>query len=54
MSIDSFVKKITFQQLTERGVENIAQTVVEMASAENLEAHANAVKVRLEAIQNNK
>jgi histidinol dehydrogenase len=54
VSIDSFVKKITFQQLTERGVENIAQTVVEMASAENLEAHANAVKVRLEAIQNNK
>ena len=54
VSLDSFVKKITFQQLTERGLHNIAQTVVEMAEAESLAAHANAVKVRVASIQNNK
>ncbi len=54
VSIDSFVKKITFQQLTERGLTNIAQTVVEMAKAESLEAHANAVQIRVNSINKNK
>jgi len=51
VSVDSFVKKITFQQLTERGLINIGQAVMEMASAESLDAHGNAVAVRLNDIQ---
>jgi histidinol dehydrogenase len=47
VSVDSFVKKITYQQLTAQGLENIAPTVIAMAEAEGLEAHANAVRVRL-------
>ncbi|HEU5166990.1 MAG TPA: histidinol dehydrogenase [Chitinophagaceae bacterium] len=47
ISVDSFVKKITFQQLTEEGLENISKTVMEMASAEGLDAHKNAVAIRL-------
>lgn len=47
VSVDSFVKKITFQQLTQEGLKNISKTVVAMAEAEGLQAHANAVKVRL-------
>ena len=54
VSVDSFVKKITFQQLTERGLTNIAQTVMEMAKAESLEAHANAVQIRVDSINNYK
>ena len=48
VSMDSFVKKITFQQLTERGLNNIAQTVMEMADAEGLQAHKKAVEIRVE------
>ncbi len=47
VSLDSFVKKITFQKLTKEGLKNIGSTVVMMAEAEQLQAHANAVKVRL-------
>lgn len=54
VSVDSFVKKITFQHLTERGIEQLGNTVIEMANAEGLDAHANAVKVRLEYINTNK
>lgn len=49
VSIDSFVKKITYQKLSQEGLNKIAQTVVTMAEAEGLEAHANAVKVRMKA-----
>ena len=48
VSIDSFVKKITYQQITERGLMNIAPTVMEMAEAEGLQAHSNAVGIRLQ------
>jgi histidinol dehydrogenase len=51
VSVDSFVKKITFQQLTERGLINIGQAVMEMANAESLDAHGNAVAVRLNDIK---
>ncbi len=51
VSLDSFVKKITFQQLTERGLTNIAPTVIEMATAEGLQAHSKAVEVRVEWIK---
>ena len=47
VSIDSFVKKITFQQLSQEGLDNIANTVIQMAAAEGLEAHKNAVAIRL-------
>jgi histidinol dehydrogenase len=47
VSVDSFVKKITFQKLTEQGLSNIGKTVEIMAEAEGLEAHKNAVTLRL-------
>jgi histidinol dehydrogenase len=51
VSVDSFVKKITFQQITEMGLKNIAQTVIQMASGEQLEAHAQAVVIRVKEIE---
>lgn len=48
VSIDSFVKKITVQQLTNEGLRSIATTVTEMAMAEGLQAHARAVTIRLQ------
>lgn len=47
VSVDSFIKKITFQQLTKEGLTAIANTVETMAEAEGLRAHAEAVRVRL-------
>jgi histidinol dehydrogenase len=47
VSLDSFVKKITFQQLSSEGLELVGDTVMRMASAEGLEAHANAIAIRL-------
>ncbi|OJJ19874.1 histidinol dehydrogenase [marine bacterium AO1-C] len=48
VSLDSFYKKITFQHLTRAGLQNIAQTVETMASAELLTAHQRAVSIRFE------
>ncbi|MGN6437352.1 MAG: histidinol dehydrogenase [Agriterribacter sp.] len=47
VSVDSFVKKITYQKLSKEGLGNIANTVIHMAEAEGLEAHANAVRIRI-------
>ena len=47
VSSDSFVKKITYQELTKEGLENIGNTVMTMAAAEGLAAHKNAVAIRL-------
>jgi histidinol dehydrogenase len=47
VSLDSFVKKITFQQLTRQGLDNIGSAVQSMAAAEGLDAHKNAVTIRL-------
>lgn len=47
VSLDSFVKKVTFQELSEQGLRNIASTVQCMAEAEGLKAHSMAVTVRL-------
>lgn len=47
VSIDSFVKKITFQELSKEGLQRIADTVITMAEHEGLRAHAEAVRVRL-------
>ena len=48
VSLDSFVKKITFQRLTPEGLKNIGPTVETMAIAEELVAHQRAVSIRLE------
>lgn len=47
VSVDSFVKKITFQKLTEQGLKNIGKTVELMAEAEGLHGHKNAISVRI-------
>jgi len=47
VSLDSFVKKITFQELTKQGIANIGNAIELMAEAEQLVAHKNAVTVRL-------
>lgn len=49
VSVDSFVKKISFQELTQEGLRSIASTVVEMAMAEGLQGHADSVSIRLKA-----
>jgi histidinol dehydrogenase len=54
VSLDSFVKKITFQKLSEKGILNLGKTIELMAEAENLHAHKNAISVRLEQIQRQK
>ncbi|NML41585.1 histidinol dehydrogenase [Chitinophaga sp. G-6-1-13] len=48
VSLDSFVKKITFQQITPQGLQQIGPTIEAMAAAEGLDAHKNAVSVRLQ------
>ena len=47
VSVDSFVKKITFQKLSEEGLKNIGKTVELMAEAEGLQAHKNAISIRI-------
>ena len=47
VSVDSFVKKITYQQISRNGIAKLGNTIIVMAEAEGLQAHANAVKVRL-------
>jgi histidinol dehydrogenase len=47
VSVDSFVKKITYQKLSKEGLQTIGKTVELMAEAEGLDAHKNAVTVRL-------
>ena len=52
VSLDSFVKKVTFQKLSSEGIQNIGPSIEVMASAEQLDAHRNAVTVRLKKLQN--
>ncbi len=47
VSLDSFVRKVTFQQISREGLERLGPTVVTMARAEGLDAHAQAVTLRL-------
>jgi histidinol dehydrogenase len=51
VSLDSFVKKITFQQISKSGIQQIGSAIEEMALAEGLDAHKNAVTVRLKNIK---
>ncbi len=50
VSLDSFIKKITFQEITKVGIKNIGNVIERMAEAELLEAHKNAVTLRLESL----
>lgn len=52
VSLDSFVKKITFQNITKTGIKNLGKTIEVMAEAEELVAHKNAVSVRLKYLEN--
>ncbi|WP_370901409.1 histidinol dehydrogenase [Chryseobacterium gossypii] len=54
VSLDSFVKKITFQHISEEGIRNLGKTIEVMAKAEGLEAHKNAVSIRLKFNNNEK
>jgi histidinol dehydrogenase len=53
VSLDSFVKKITFQEISAEGIANIGRTVEIMAAAEQLDAHKNAVSIRLNDLKTN-
>jgi histidinol dehydrogenase len=46
VSLDSFFKKITFQEISDEGIRNLGPTIELLAEAESLQAHANAVKIR--------
>ena len=52
VSLDSFVKKITFQKLSVKGIRNLGKTIETMAEAEGLFAHRNAVSLRLKQLEN--
>ena len=49
VSLDSFVKKITFQEITKKGLKTLGPTLEVMAAAEQLEGHKRAVTIRLES-----
>ena len=51
VSLDSFVKKITFQHISESGIKNLGPTIEILADIEGLQAHKNAVSLRLEDIR---
>lgn len=50
VSLDSFVKKITYQHISKEGIQNIGEAVETMADAEGLAAHKNAISIRLQEI----
>lgn len=51
VNLDSFMKAITFQKITKEGIQNIGNTIELMAEAEGLQAHKNAVSLRLKDIE---
>jgi len=51
LGLDDFTKKISFQHITPKGLQNIGNSIEIMARAEGLEAHANAVEIRLKDIK---
>ena len=50
VNLDSFIRKITFQEISKEGLKNIGPAIEIMAAAEELEAHKNAVSLRLKEI----
>tara|TARA_B110000027_G_C16114373_1_gene299384 strand:- start:69 stop:1361 length:1293 start_codon:yes stop_codon:yes gene_type:complete len=54
VNLDSFLKAITFQKITKNGIQSLGNTIELMAAAEGLEAHKNAVRIRLNKLANGK
>ncbi|TDE49260.1 histidinol dehydrogenase [Flavobacterium sp. GT3P67] len=54
VNLDSFTKAMTFQKISPKGLQNIGKAIEIMAEAEGLQAHKNAVTLRLKAIENEK
>ncbi len=50
VNLDSFLRKITFQEISKEGLKNIGPAIEKMAAAEELEAHKNAISLRLKEI----
>ena len=53
VNLDSFLKSMTFQKISHKGIQNIGKAIEIMAEAEGLQAHKNAVSLRLESLTNN-
>ena len=51
VNLDSFLKSMTFQKITETGIKNIGPSIETMAEAEGLQAHKNAVSLRLKSLK---
>jgi len=51
VNLDSFLKKITFQEITAEGLKNIGPAIEKMAATEELEAHKNAITLRLKQLK---
>ena len=51
VNLDSYCRKITFQHLTEEGIRHIGRAVELMAEAEQLDAHKNAMTVRIKSLK---
>lgn len=54
VNLDSFMKSMTFQKISKQGIQNIGPSIETMAAAEGLDAHKNAVTLRLKAIADEK
>ncbi len=54
VNLDSFMKTMTFQKINEQGIQAIGKAIEIMAEAEGLQAHKNAVTLRLKALENGK
>lgn len=54
VNLDSFTKAMTFQKISEKGIQKIGKAIEIMAEAEGLQAHKNAVTLRLKAIEDGK
>ncbi|MFA6872644.1 MAG: histidinol dehydrogenase, partial [Bacteroidaceae bacterium] len=52
VSVDSFIKKVTFQEISSEGISKIGPAIEVMAAAEELNAHQNAVTLRLTSLNN--
>ena len=52
VNLDSFLKSMTFQKISERGIQEIGEAIEIMAEAEGLQAHKNAVSLRLKSLNN--
>ena len=53
VNLDSFLKSMTFQKISQKGIQNIGKAIEIMADAEGLQAHKNAVSLRIESLINN-